>query len=320
MSELWIGLLVAGLMGAVTGRRVICGGRWWRIGAAALIWLAGALSLAGSGYSYWFYHRPLPGPCRESLFEGIVYERRVESFPRPLVIHIVTVSLEAKGIEFLVTPSERYAGRQLRARTTSQFLKEFGVQVAVNGSGFVPWYATGPLSYYPHVGDPVDATGLIISRGRAYSRPDPSCPTVYFSKDNRVSIGSPLEGAWNALSGMQVLVKEGEVPSRIREIDDGPQPRTALAVDRSGKTLMLFVVDGRQPSYSEGLTLAELAEMVVSSGGHDAMNLDGGGSSTLVASGQKGSARVLNTPIHGWVPTGRERPVATHLGIFAEGG
>ena len=47
------------------------------------------------------------------------------------------------------------------------------------------------------------------------------------------------------------------------------------------------------------------------------LNLDGGGSSTLVAEDEKKNPVLLNSPIHGRLPPGKERPVANHLGIFA---
>jgi hypothetical protein len=45
------------------------------------------------------------------------------------------------------------------------------------------------------------------------------------------------------------------------------------------------------------------------------MELDGGGSSTLVIEGENGEAVVLNSPVHQGA-NGRERPVATHIGFF----
>jgi exopolysaccharide biosynthesis protein len=74
-------------------------------------------------------------------------------------------------------------------------------------------------------------------------------------------------------------------------------------------------VDGRQPFYSEGITLKELADLMISLGAQNAMNLDGGGSSTMVVEGEDGRPRILNSPIDNYIP-GRERPVANHLGIF----
>ena len=81
---------------------------------------------------------------------------------------------------------------------------------------------------------------------------------------------------------------------------------------------MLMIVDGRQPNYSEGITLSELAELMREFGAYHALNLDGGGSSTLVVAGVDGQPRVLNSPIHTRIP-GRERPVATHLGVYITG-
>jgi hypothetical protein len=65
------------------------------------------------------------------------------------------------------------------------------------------------------------------------------------------------------------------------------------------------------------MSLSELAEILIRHDGYTALNLDGGGSVTLVMEGTDGEPVVLNSPIHGRVPPGRERPVANHLGIFA---
>ena len=67
-------------------------------------------------------------------------------------------------------------------------------------------------------------------------------------------------------------------------------PRTAVAKLKDGKFLMI-TVDGRQPGVSVGMNLQELAEYILSLGATDAMNLDGGGSTTMYVDG-----KVLNTP------------------------
>jgi exopolysaccharide biosynthesis protein len=77
------------------------------------------------------------------------------------------------------------------------------------------------------------------------------------------------------------------------------------------------VIDGRQPGVSEGVNLSEMAEIVLSHGGVDAMNMDGGGSSTLVMQDRDGQPRILNSPIHKNIP-GEERPVGNHLGTFVQ--
>jgi exopolysaccharide biosynthesis protein len=59
---------------------------------------------------------------------------------------------------------------------------------------------------------------------------------------------------------------------------------------KDGKFLMI-TVDGRQPGVSVGMSLYELADYLLSIGAVDAMNLDGGGSTTMFLDG-----RVVNTP------------------------
>ena len=109
-----------------------------------------------------------------------------------------------------------------------------------------------------------------------------------------------------------MLVMGGQVLPDLNDVD--LHPRSAAGYSRNGRYLYLLVVDGRQPHYSEGMTLAELAQFMLSMGAQYAMNLDGGGSSTLVVQDADGKPRVLNSPIDNYIP-GRERPVANHLGI-----
>ncbi|MEO0989215.1 MAG: phosphodiester glycosidase family protein, partial [Cyanobacteria bacterium J06639_14] len=80
--------------------------------------------------------------------------------------------------------------------------------------------------------------------------------------------------------------------------------------------LWLIVVDGKQPHYSQGATLTQLSQIARKLGADAAINLDGGGSTTLVMATPKGP-KVLNAPIHTRLPL-RERPVANQLGFQAE--
>lgn len=285
-----------------------------RVGLSVVVIL---LIIAG-GLGYWYYHRPAPASVQRTLFEGVTYVRDVRREPRPLVIHVVTVDLDAAGIGFLVTPGDPTRDQPLRARKTSQFLTEFGVQLAVNGDFFSPWYSNSPWDYYPHVGDPVRPKGLAASRGVVYATGRPERPTLYLSRDNRASFDEPMGEVYNAISGRPMLLVAGKVVAQPG--DDGYyddlHPRTAVALDKNARRLIIVVIDGRQPNYSEGVTLAELAEILREYGGDTALNLDGGGSTTLVIEGEAGSPILLNSPIDNRIP-GRERPVGNHLGIFA---
>ena len=59
-------------------------------------------------------------------------------------------------------------------------------------------------------------------------------------------------------------------------------PRTAVGIADGGRRLLLVTVDGRQKPYSDGMTLRELATLMLALGARDALNLDGGGSTAMV--------------------------------------
>lgn len=110
-----------------------------------------------------------------------------------------------------------------------------------------------------------------------------------------------------------MLVEQGEVVEGLNT--QNINPRTAVGINKNGRYLILIVVDGRQPFYSEGATFPELAQLMLDQGAHFAMSLDGGGSSTMVVEGRNSKPVILNSPIDNYIP-GRERPVANHLGIY----
>ncbi|WP_027945410.1 phosphodiester glycosidase family protein [Amycolatopsis taiwanensis] len=86
-------------------------------------------------------------------------------------------------------------------------------------------------------------------------------------------------------------------------------PRTGAGVSADGRTVYLLTIDGRTAG-STGASVAELADMLRSFGAVDAMNLDGGGSST-VAVAEGSQVAVKNAP-----SDGAERPVANGIGVF----
>lgn len=257
------------------------------------------------------YGRPLRSDTSAELFQGITYSRQVRTQPRPLVIHTVAIDLTSPDIGFLVTPHD--PGMEIAARTTAAFVREFGVQVAINGSYFDPFWVRTPWDYYPRSGEHVRVRGLAVSNGVTYAEPLEGWPTLCLV-GSRVIIdraGCPLETT-QALAGKEMLVDGGVAVAHEKTI---LHPRTAVASTVDGATLWLIVVDGRQPNYSEGVTLAELAEIILELGADVALNLDGGGSSTLAVEGLIGP-ELLNAPIHTNIAM-RQRPVANHLGVFA---
>lgn len=288
-----------------SGRRIL-------IGTGLLV----LMSLCVGGYLFYDHGRPAPIPVKQELYEGVTYRRVVRWVPRPMIAHVLTIDTKTKGIEFFVTPPDPDGENPLKARTTSQFLDEFGLQIAINGSGFYPWWSRSPADYYPHAGDPVTPAGFTASNGDVYWMGDDTAkvePTLYISRRNGLSFNNRPNRPYNAISGDRMIVLKGEVAPDLGE--EKVHPRTAIGINRNGRYVYIVVVDGRQPFYSGGATFTELAELLIDHGAYIAMSLDGGGSSTMVIEGEDGEPVILNSPIDNYIP-GRERPVGTHLGIY----
>lgn len=270
------------------------------------------------GYFGYIRGRPAPIPVERKLYEVVIYRRIVHLLPRPSIAHVLIVDTEARGIEFLVTPPDMEGKTPLNARTPSQFLKEFNLQIAVNGGGFYPWWSHSAEDYYPHIGDPVAPVGFTASRGEEYWVRKYTLgtePTLYISDENDLSFNHRPHKIYNAISGDRMLVLKGKVTPGLDHTT--LKPRTAIGVNKSGRYLYMVAVDGRQPFYSDGATFADLAKLLVDQGVYMGMSLDGGGSSAIVIAGEDGQPMILNSPIDQRIP-GRERPVGNHLGIYVK--
>jgi len=88
--------------------------------------------------------------------------------------------------------------------------------------------------------------------------------------------------AWNsvaeAASGNTRLISDGTIPSSFS--DNKAEPRTAVGIRADG-TVVFFAVDGRDKTHSAGLGLADLAAHMQKLGCVNAVNMDGGGSTTV---------------------------------------
>jgi len=256
-----------------------------------------------------------PTSIRQSLFPGITYLRRDITSPRPNVVHVMAIDLQTAKLEFLVTPSPN-TSNVLCSRVTSKFLEEFKLQVAING-GYYSYVddTVNPVTYCPNGGIPVQVSDYAASRGKVYSPKKTAQPTIYIRARNQVNINKADGAIFNAVSGDRVVVDKGVLVKNLAA--NAANPRTAVGLSKNARWLTLMVVDGRQAGYSEGVTFPELAELLISYGAYTGVNMDGGGSSTMVIKGFDGKARVLNSPIDMGKP-GRERAVANHLGLLVK--
>jgi exopolysaccharide biosynthesis protein len=283
---------------------------------------------------------PAAGPVTQP---GVAFPIQVEAIARetqdgPVRAWIARIDLTDPRVSFAVTgPLEQREGVPARAEArllpTDAWAEKEGVDLAVNAGFFarVDGGVGGPGRWTD--GLPVDVVGLSRSDGRTVSPSrsggrdvallidetiqGQSCPCTV-----RAGLAgeSDLEGIEDAVAGGSSrdgdpgtpLVENGENRGATAQVEPARRhPRTAAGVSRDGKTLLLLVVDGRQPGWSIGVTLPELAQMMLEAGAWNAVNLDGGGSSAMWHREPGTSAgRVLNHP-----SDGRVRPVANHLGV-----
>jgi large repetitive protein len=131
--------------------------------------------------------------------------------------------------------------------------------------------------------------------------------TVAWSASVRLEDGTDVA---EAVGGFPALLRNGEdvlATQAVREeFGMRRHPRTAIGWTADRGRLFLVVVDGRQPPYSDGMTLPELTWLFRRLGAAYALNLDGGGSTTLVVRGD-----VVNRPSDG----GAERAVGNALAL-----
>ena len=142
---------------------------------------------------------------------------------------------------------------------------------------------------------------MLVGRGPGAAALDP------FTVGSRVTVEPGVAGrAGMAITGDAVLLARG----RVQVTDDREMhPRTAVGIDQDTGDVLLLAVDGRQ-DFSRGQTMVELARTMQRLGAEKALNLDGGGSTTMVARRSDGSTSVVNSP-----SDGAQRPVANALEV-----
>lgn len=300
----------------------------WRQAKAGIVWLGLLLPLAVYGSN--ILRRPsLAAVTSQPLFRGITYSRQIAQTPRPQVIHIVDVDLATPGLKPLATPGYEGATpnkgggtpEEMLAQRTSEFVADKEVQLAINANFFYPFHEVTPWNYGPRSGQRVNVVGIGMSDGELVSMTQPDTPSLCFTEQQaEIRAEGDCPNGLQAVAGKTLLLENGlpteEVQSKIKREKGKPYPFTIVALDSSGTRLWIVLADGKQPLYAEGITLQEATDLVQSLGAATALQLDGGGSTTVAMATSDGP-KVLNSPIHAKVPS-QQRPVANHLGFFAE--
>ena len=201
---------------------------------------------------------------------------------------IYVADIQVSSAEYLKTALAQNAfGRNLKD-TTSNMAEAAGAVLAINGD------------YYGFRDD-----GYVVRNGVLY-RDTASAGTdalvIYgdgsmgaASQDEQTAQSLVESGAWQVLSFGPVLVENGVASVQAgEEVDQamGSNPRTAIGMI-SPLHYIVVVSDGRTGD-DEGLSLYQLAQVLVDNGATFAYNLDGGGSTTLYFKGE-----ILNDPSSG---------------------
>ncbi len=281
---------------------------WWALFLALV-----ALTLAPSVPARQAAPQPFQGELKwQPLFQGVDHAPLSAKEPRLMRGHAVRIDVTAPGIAFLATPPRPGQPNRTTGQKTSTFLITHHCQVAINGAPFNPVRKTE--------GQEQEVVGLQVSRGKVVSQGNGKYHALLLTRDNKVRVAEPpfeLRDVYNAVGGFQIVLRKGKVLEKTPYYNRGPvHPRSAAGVSADGKYFYLLVIDGRQKGFSLGATTQEVGAWLKALGAGDGINLDGGGTTTLVVADTQGKARVLNQPIHG-NKAGMERPSGSHLGVFA---
>lgn len=175
--------------------------------------------------------------------------------------------------------------------TTSNIARRVDAVAAINGGGFYDpnGTGTGRLPY-----------GFILHEGK-YLLGEQVGDEEQVDFIGMTKNGSLIAGRYNkrelrelgAVEGLTFgppIIVNGEKMIKSGDGGWGISPRSAIGQKRDG-TILFLVIDGRQPGYSIGATLADMQNILYEQGAYTAANLDGGSSTTLYYNG-----KVINKP------------------------
>lgn len=244
----------------------------------------------------------------------VVYWPEVRTTPRPLRIQVVRIDLASPQVELtaLLAPDPDGNGpAEAELVAPERLARQPGVLAAINANAFDALQPNKPGERPRWVERlPVDIIDWATDGQRQASAPSGRYGSFWVNRDGRpqIDVVDAPRAARCAVAGFRRLLVEGrDVTIPPNTVD----PRSAIGFDRDGRYVWWVVVDGRQPGFSEGMTLPETAALMAELGCVNALNLDGGGSSILLLNAGRGARlRVMNRP-----SDGRPRPIPVLLAV-----
>jgi hypothetical protein len=272
---------------------------------------------------------PTPTSLPTSMPAGISIQR--VSLPGPVNAVVTKVDLSNPKLKLVVVPSSDQdpdgdGPCVVTLDTVRSIAERNQLAIAINASFFSARDERDILGkkmrYY--VGNPAFPVGYLMVDGKLLRKPvKPGMGTIAVLGDGSVVIASNFDQGLPAdtkfaVSGDRVVLVDGKVTVTDTE-KSGRHPRSAVGLSADGKTLLIAAIDGRRKDWSRGLTYGELGQFMLDQGAHTALNLDGGGSTTLVARDDATEGyTVLNWPSDGsdlQVPLSVERAVTDAIGV-----
>ncbi len=252
-----------------------------------------------------------PAPAADTwtdVIPGVRYLHRVNTTPRPLRIHALVVDLSNPRVRVGTLMKNEYPGPD-GGETTSGMARRHGALAAINCDYFSSGTTEDHIPQGISIHDGLLMPGSGYVPGRLSWVLDGSTNESFMGVYATAYPYTPPAWMLQAASGGPRLVRDGVIS--IENTSGLPSayslnPRTALGISQDRKTLILAVVDGRQPGFSEGMTGPEMGQLLIELGAYQGMNLDSGGSSTFYLNGA-----VRNRP-----SDGSERRVANALAVW----
>lgn len=216
----------------------------------------------------------------EKVADGVTYTHTLYNDKSGAPVHVFTTVLEPEYASVYVgTPNDSYESRKVRATIPDM------VSAAVNNGKKI--CAAVNADFFDIFGD-FHPSGLCVKNAQIVANPNSRRNFIAVLKDGSHVITSLkespdiLKDILHAASGLQMIVKDGKIfdYAPLEPFSFTRHPRTAVGVRNDG-SVILMVVDGRIPDYSNGASLVDLSKLMISLGADRAINLDGGGSSAI---------------------------------------
>lgn len=275
-----------------------------------LAYIITALLVLTLAYGIWLASGPRGTIEKHEILPGLTYER-FRITPEAMA-HSAIVDLASTCFQVMPVAPGPENGHS--AKTVLAFAKDMDADFAINGSFFYPFKEFPYWETYPGHGDPVNALGPTVVDGMVYAAKQAEWwpgHHLNFLNGGQVIIGDMAADAKFAIGGGKILAVGGKPAPDIK--DTKRYPRTIIGIGETGSELFVLVVDGKQFGYSRGVYLKTARDFLLKQGATDIIELDGGGSSTMVIKTDTGH-QIMNRMIHTVIP-GRQRPVANHIGL-----